>query len=143
MILVEHLENIIQERTIRPLSFSVGSLILCIPNPNGKGSMTSINYRHLNNYTKNEKTHLLIMDRLSRLLWECDYMCKVDIETGFHLIRIALGHQKFTAFRIKLGLHEHLVVLCGLPNAITMFEREINRILRQLLRIKMVIYTKR
>jgi hypothetical protein len=52
-----------------------------------------------------------------------------------------MGHEKFTAFRTKFGLYEYMVMPFGLTNALATFQREINRILRQLLGMELVIDT--
>ena len=66
---------------------------------------------------------------------------KVDLKSGFYLIRIALGHEKYTAFRSKFGLYEYLVMPFELCNAPATFQREINRILQPLLGLELVIKT--
>jgi hypothetical protein len=126
MILVEYLEKMMKERKIGLSSSSVGSLILWVPKPNAKRLRLSIDNRHLNDYKIKETTHLPIMDRLSPTFWECDLIFKVDLETRFHFIRIALGHKKFTVFRIQFGLHEYLVGLDALTNVPPTFPREIS-----------------
>jgi hypothetical protein len=57
-------------------------------------------------------------------------------------MRMALGHEKYTAFRTKFGLFEYLVMPFGLTNAPATFQREVNRILRPVLGIELVINTK-
>jgi len=141
-ILVEYLEKMIREKKIRPSSSSVGSPILFVPKPNGKGLRLCVDYRHLNDHTKKDKTPLPIMDELSRSLRGADHITKIDMRAGFHLIRMALGHEKFTAFRTRFGLYEYMVMPFGLTNAPATFQREINRILRPLLGMELVINTK-
>lgn len=50
-----------------------------------------------------------------------------------------MGRKKYTAFRTKFGLFEYLAMPLGLCYARATFEREINRILRPLVRLELVI----
>jgi hypothetical protein len=54
---------------------------------------------------------------------------------------MALGHEKYKAFRTKFCLYKYLVMPFGLCIAPATFQREINRILRSLLGIELVIKT--
>jgi len=125
-ILVEYLQKMIKEKRIRPSGSSVGSPIIFLPKPNGKGLRLGVDYQHLNDHMKKDKTPLTIMDKLSRKLRQADFITKVDMRAGFHLIRMALGHEMFTAFRTRFGLYEYMVMPFGLTNAPATFQREIN-----------------
>jgi hypothetical protein len=82
------------------------------------------------------------MDELSRKMRDCDFITKIDMKAGFHLMRMAMGHEKFTAFRTKFGLYEYMVMPFGLTNALATFQREMNPILRCLLGMELVLDSK-
>jgi len=64
-LLVKYLDTMIKEGKIRPSSGTVVSPILFVPKPNRHGLRHCIDYRHLNDYTKKDKTPLPIMEELS------------------------------------------------------------------------------
>jgi hypothetical protein len=97
-ILIKYLEKMIAEGKIRQSSSSVGSPILFVPKPNGKGLRLCVDYRHLNQHTIKDETPLPIMDELKQRINGADFITKLDFKAGFHLMRMALGHEKYTAF---------------------------------------------
>jgi len=140
-ILKEYLDKMSKEGKIQPSSSPIGSPILFVHKPNGKGLRLCVDYRHLNSHTVKDKTPLPIMDQLKDRIRGPDFITKIDLKAGFHLIRMLLGHEKYMAFRTKFGLYEYMVMPFGLTNAPATFQREINRILRPVLGIELVIKT--
>jgi len=91
---------------------------------------------------KKDQTPLPIMDELSRKICDADFITKIDMKAGFHLLRMALGHEKFTAFRTRFGLYKYMVMPFGLTNEPSTFQQEISRIHRLLLGMELAINTK-
>jgi hypothetical protein len=79
------------------------------------------------------------MEELSAQVKGATYITKVDLKLGFYLIRMALGHEKYSAFLTKFSLYEYMVMPFGLSIAPGRFQREINRIVRPLLGLELVI----
>jgi len=91
---------------------------------------------------KKDKTPLPIMSELQGRFDGATHITRIDLKRSFHLLRMALGQEKFTAFRTKFGLYKYMVMPFGLTNAPATFQQEINRILRPLLGIELVLNTK-
>ena len=121
-LLVKYLDTMIKEGKIPPSSSTVGSPILFVPKPNGRGLRLCVDYRHLNDYTKKDKIPLPIMEESSSQVRGATQITQIDLKSGFHSIRMALGHERFTAFRTKFGLYEYLVMPFGLCNAPATFQ---------------------
>jgi hypothetical protein len=96
--LVEYLEIIIREKKIQPSNISVGRRILFVPKPNGKGLRLCVDYHHLNDHTNKNKFPLPIMDELSRKMIDCNFITTIDMKAQYHLMGMAIGHEKFMAF---------------------------------------------
>jgi hypothetical protein len=76
-----------------------------------------------------------VQSRLNRAM----HITEVELQSGFYLIRLALGHEKFTAFRTKFDLYEYMVMHFALCNAPATFQREMKRILEPLIGFELVI----
>jgi hypothetical protein len=123
----------IKEGKIQPSSSTVGSPVLFVPKPNGQGLRLCVDYRHLNDYTKMDRTPLPTMKELQSRLNSAIHIANIDLKSEVHFMRMALWHEQFPAFHTIFGLYEYMVMPFGCCNALLTFQREISRILRPLL----------
>ncbi|CCE27835.1 uncharacterized protein CPUR_01309 [Claviceps purpurea 20.1] len=68
------------------------------------------------------------------------FFTKIDLKSGFNLIRMAKGHEWKKAFKWKYGLYEYLVMPFGLMNAPATFQALMNHIFHDLLDAGVLVY---
>lgn len=117
---------------IRPSTSQVASPCFWVGKKDGKKRIV-IDYRKINDITvKNQYPIPLISELIERLRGK-KYFTKLDLRSGYHLVRIAKGHEWKTAFKTRYGLFEWTVMPLGLSNAPAVFQRFMNNILHDLL----------
>ena len=99
-----------------------------------------VDYRYLNSITIKNRYPLPLMMEIVERLGGSKYFTKLDLRTGYNLVRIAEGDEWKTAFTCKYGLYEYLVMPFGLCNAPAVFQHLMNDIFRHLFMEGIMIY---
>ena len=84
----------------------------------------------MNNITIKNKYPLPRVDELLNRLSGKKYFTKLDLQSGYHQIRMATGDEYKTAFRTRYGSFEFLVLPFGLTNAPSTFMNMMQDILK-------------
>ena len=87
-----------------------------------------VDYRQLNKMTVNNKYPLPRIDDLFNQVKGVSVFSKIDLQSGYHQLRIKDVNVHKTTFRMRYGHYEFLVLLFGLTNAPTAFMDLMNHV---------------
>ena len=99
-----------------------------------------VDYRKLNDITIKNRYPLPNITELQDRLAHAKMFTALDLRDGYHLVRIKVGDEWKTAFRIRYGHYEYTVMLFGLTNVPATFQTLINNVLREYLDIFVIAY---
>jgi hypothetical protein len=117
----------------------MASLILFMKKKNVSLCMY-VDYRKLNAMTIKNSYPLPLTQDLIEKLQDTKIFTKLDLKSGYSLMRIKEGDEWKTAFKTKYGLFEYLIMPFGLSNTPAVFQHLMNNIFRDLLDVHVIIY---
>jgi len=138
-LLKEYLDEMLRTSKIWPSKTSAGAPIFFAKQANGKLRIV-VDYRGLNAITIKDRYPLPLMTTLMEQVGTSQVCSKLDLKLGFNLLRIAKGDEWKTAFKTRYGLYKYTVILFGLPNASSVFQRHLNNILSEKIDCGVVVY---
>ena len=126
------IKGLLDEGIIRPSTSEYASPIVLVKKKNGDMRMC-VDYREINKITQKDSYPLpLIEDCIDYLSGKCIFTV-LDLKSGFHHVRLSDDSIKYTSFVVPDGQWEYLKCPFGLKNAPSVFQRFINRVLRDFL----------
>ena len=130
----------LQERGfIRPSKSPYGAPILFVKKKNGELRMC-MDYRALNKLTIKNKSQMPRQDELMDRLRGAKWFTKLDLQSGYHQVRIHPDDVEKTAFNTRYGHFEFNVLPFGLTNAPATFQALMNSIFADFVDVFVIVY---
>jgi len=136
----EWLKEMLRTGKIQRSTSPLGSPILFVPKPNGRGLRLYVDYRALNQITISNRYPLPLMQELQDRVQGARWFTKLDLKNGFNLIRIREGDEWKMAFRTRYGLYEFQVMPFGLTNAPSTFQDMMNHVFSDMIDLGLLVY---
>ena len=135
----QQIEKLLAKGWIQPSISPYGAPVLFSPKKDG-GLRLCIDYRALNKMTKKNCYPLPHADDLFDQLHDAKIFSKIDLQSGYHQIRISMNDIEKTAFKTRSRLFEWLVMPFGLTNAPASFMNLMNDVFKDLLDVCVAIF---
>jgi len=126
-ILKKQLQEYSDKGLIRPSTSPWGAPVL-LANKKDGGKRLCIDYRELNKVTIKNKYPLPRIDDLFDQLHGARVFSKLDLQSGYHQLKVKKEDIPKTAFRTRYGHYEFLVMPFGVTNAPAVFMDLMNRV---------------
>ena len=125
----KQLDDLLAKEFIQPSISPYGAPILFVRKKEGSLRMC-IDYRALNKQTIKNRYPLPRTDELLDQLHGAKVFSKIDLQSGYHQVRVKDSDIEKTAFRTRYGHYEFKVLPFGLTNAPATFMSFMNEVLR-------------
>jgi hypothetical protein len=137
--LKRQLDDLLAKGFIRPSMSPWASLVLFVEKKD-KSKRLCVGYRALNQVTIKNKYPLPRIEVLFEHLRGAQVFSKIDLNSGYHQLRIREEDIEKTAFCTRYGHYEFIVMSFGLTNAPAAFMEAMNRMLHEFLDDFVVVF---
>ncbi|GJP62458.1 hypothetical protein CLOP_g19517 [Closterium sp. NIES-67] len=133
------LDYLLEKGFVHPSTSPFAAPILFTPKKDG-GLRMCIDYRALNRVSIKSRYPIPRVDELIDQLNGAKFFSKIDLQGGYHQIRVNEADCYKTAFRTRYGSYEYTVMPFGLTNAPSTFQLTMNEVFRPLLDKCVIVY---
>jgi hypothetical protein len=137
--LKEHIKELVEKGFIHPSSSPWGALVIFVPKKDGTQRLC-MNYRALKKVTIKNKYPLPRIGGLFDQLHGVYVFSKIDLQSGYHQLKIRGCDILKTTFILRYGLYEYTLMSFGLTNAPTYFMYLMNKVYMEYLDKFVVVF---
>jgi hypothetical protein len=137
--LKKHIKKLLEKGFICPNSSSWGSPIIFVLKKDGTQRLC-VDYRALNEVTIKNKYPLPTIDDLFDQLHGACVFSQIDLQSGYHQLKVRECDIPKTAFVSRYGLYEYTVMSFGLTNALAYFMYLTNKVFMEYLDKFVVVF---
>ena len=137
--LKRQIKELEEKQFIRPSMSPWGAPVLFVKKKDGSWRLC-VDYRELNKVTIKNRYPLPRIDDLFDQLQGSRVFSKIDLQSGYHQLKIKDGDIPKTAFRTRYGHYEYVVMPFGLTNAPAAFMDLMNRVFKPFLDQFVVVF---
>ena len=124
----KQIESMFEHGFVRPSDSPYGTPVLFVPKKDGSLQFC-IDYRWLNKKTAKNRYPLPLPEELFDRLGSAKLFSKIDLRSGYWQMPVKPRDVHKTAFKMRWGLYEFLVMPFGATNAPTQFMNMMNALL--------------
>lgn len=137
---IEHqVAEMLSKGVIQPSMNAFSSPVLLVRKKDGSWRLC-VDYLYLNALTVKSRFPLPVVDELMDELAQAKWFSSLDLNSGYHQVRLKAGEEFKTAFQTHFGHFEFKVMAFGLCGAPGMFQGAINTTLSPLLRKCVLVF---
>jgi hypothetical protein len=125
--LKEHIKELLEKGFTRPSSSPWGAPMIFVLKKDGTQRLC-VDYRALNEVTIKNKYPLPRIDDLFDQLHHACVFSKINLQSGYHQLKILECDIPKTTFVLRYGLYEYMVMSFGLTNAPANFMYLMNKV---------------
>jgi hypothetical protein len=137
--LKKQLADMLSKGLIRPSASPWGSPVLFVDKRDGTIRLC-VDYRRLNEVTIKNKYPIPKIEDLFDQLNGARVFSKIDLQTGYHQLKVRETNIPKTAFTTRYGLFEYTVMSFGLTNAPAYFMNLMNKVFMKFLDKSVVVF---